>query len=695
MKVYCLLVVLCCCQTLEAQQKKIDSLQKLLEVHSQEDTVRLNVLIGLSAAYQTEDPDKGLIMGDQAALLARRLSRKDKLASALSNKAWNFDSKGQDSAALEYFGQTLAIQQQEKNELGIARTRHNIGIIYFNLSDYPLALENQQKALDYFKQAGDKVKAAYCLNSIGVVYQYVSDYPKALEYYLQALSIYEQIKDTAGMAATLTNTGIFYKNIGKFDKAREDQQKAVTCYDRIGDKQGKANCLANLGVICDEKGDPSCALSYYQQALSLSRSIGYQSGIASNLANIGTVYIGLSDYSRALENLHQSLTIYQLSGEKEHTSEVLAELARIYANAPDTVLARRGVPPRRRYTKAFSLLDSSLAIAKEIGALERQELVWDYRREIREKQRDFAGALNAYKQYVLLRDSVSNTEKAKEITRKEMQFDFDKKQSLLQAEHDKQQALALAEINRQRVVRNSIIAGSLLSLLAALAIFVLYKKRRDAKYQEKEAKFKAQVADTEMKALRAQMNPHFIFNSLNSISDFISKNDIKQADYYLTRFARLMRLILENSESKEVSLADDLKALEMYIQLENLRLNKAFSYEIRVDKQIDRELTQVPPLILQPFVENSIWHGIAGKQGTGQILIDIRKEGEMINCVVEDNGVGRKKEKDSGSRSLGIKITTSRINIINKLKNSNASLTVTDLEQGLRTEVRLPLELRF
>ena len=695
MKLYCLLAILCCCQALKAQQKKIDSLQKELAAHSLEDTVRLNILISLSGAYQYEDPEKGLIRADQAILLAKRLSREDKLASALANKAWNFDSKGQDSVALETFSQIIPLYQRAKNEMGMAKLRHNMGIMYFNLSNYPLALECQQKAMDYFQQIGDKVKAAYCINSIGVIYQYVSDYPKALEYYLKALAVYEQLGDTAGMAATLSNTGIFYKNMGKFDKAREDQQKASRLYDRIGSKQGKADALLNLGVLCDETGDRSGALSYYQQALDISRSIGYQSGVASNLANMGTVYMSLSDYSRALDDLHQSLTICRSSGKKENMSEALAELAKAYANAPDTVLARRGIPPGRRYTQAFSLLDSALAIAKAIGSVETQEMNWEYRQNFYEKQKDYKRALNSYKQYILLRDSISNTERAKEITRKEMQFDFDKKQSLVQAEHDKQQALAAAGINRERIVRNSILTGAALLLLGALSSFILYKKRRDAKYRQKEAEFRAQVADTEMKALRAQMNPHFIFNSLNSISDFISKNDIKQADFYLTRFARLMRLILENSESREVSLAEDLAALEMYIQLENLRLGQAFSYEIRVDEQLDRELTQVPPLILQPFVENSIWHGISGRQGAGRIFIDIRKEDEMINCIVEDNGVGRKKEKDGSSKSLGIKITTSRINIINKLKNSNGSLTITDLAQGLRVEVRLPLELRF
>ncbi len=225
---------------------------------------------------------------------------------------------------------------------------------------------------------------------------------------------------------------------------------------------------------------------------------------------------------------------------------------------------------------------------------------------------------------------------------------------------------------------------------------------RDALEKQKEAELKSQVSDTEMKALRAQMNPHFIFNSLNSISDYIAKNNTKVADEYLTKFATLMRLVLENSEKKEVPLFEDLKALELYMQLETLRLKDKFTYEIEVDDTIDKENTMVPPLILQPFVENSIWHGIAKKQGIGNIFIHIKKEGEMVSCIVEDNGVGRQVtdgiialKDNSGKRSLGMKITKERIDIINKVKNANAFVKLTDLEQGTRVEVKLPLELSF
>jgi LytS/YehU family sensor histidine kinase len=191
------------------------------------------------------------------------------------------------------------------------------------------------------------------------------------------------------------------------------------------------------------------------------------------------------------------------------------------------------------------------------------------------------------------------------------------------------------------------------------------------------------------------MNPHFIFNSLNSISDYVQKHDIKAADNYLSKFAKVMRLTLEHSEQKAVTLEEDLKALELYMQLESARLNNKFTYEIKVDENIDRANTLVPPMILQPFVENSIWHGISKIDGAGKILIEIKKDEEMINCIVEDNGAGIQSNQLIDKKSLGMKITKARIDIMNKIKKSKAAIDLFNKEEGVRVEVKLPLELMF
>lgn len=282
------------------------------------------------------------------------------------------------------------------------------------------------------------------------------------------------------------------------------------------------------------------------------------------------------------------------------------------------------------------------------------------------------------------------------MSKKEMQFDFERKEAATKADNDRKAALAQAEIERQALIRKGILAGALILLAAVVAGFALYKRRRDAEERRKEADLKARVSATEMKVLRLQMNPHFIFNSLNSVSDYIARHETHTAHYFLSKFAKMMRQVLEHSEKSEITLAEDLQVVETYIQLELMRLRNELSYEILVGPGIDPEVTMVPPLIVQPFVENSIWHGLSGKDRPGRISIRVMKEGGMIRYIVEDDGIGRKaagKNGSAGRRSMGLRITKDRLDIINQTKRSSAGVEIFDLAEGTRVELRLPLEI--
>ena len=687
-----------------AQQSELDSLQNELNKHPENDTLKLNILNEMVYAYHTIDPDKGLETADKAIQLASTLNNPLKLAGAYSNKGINYWSKGEDSLALNMYLKALSIHTQAKNQSGMAKMYNNIGLLYFNKSDYYEAVAYHQKALDIFIILKDTSRLSASLNNIGVDYQYLADYPKALDYFLKALSIYEKSGDPqtygTGKANAYSNMGIIYKNLGKYKNALEYHEKALQLYEKLHNHQGIAATNGNIGVVYDKLSQPQKAIAYYEKALAINEKLGNQRRIASDLSNIAVAYITLENYDKALNYLERTLAIYKSTDDKSGVSTSLVEIGEIYRSAPAAFLLQHNIQPGDRFKVAAKYQQDALALAKEIGALDRQAEVLHSLAGIYEAAGDPLNALSAYKAYQALKDSILNDEKKVEIAKKEAAFEFDKKAFLLKAEHDKQFALANAEIHKQRIIRNAVIAGIILLLAAAGTGYVLYKRKRDADEQRKDAEFKVQVTDTEMKALRAQMNPHFIFNSLNSIADYINKNNIPAADLYLTKFSRLMRLILENSEKKEVPLQDDLKALELYIQLEAKRLNDTFLYQINVDKDIDQENTMVPPLLLQPFVENSIWHGFAPKKGNGRLIIHIQKENDMLNCMVEDDGVGRQKageqKNDYGkSKSLGMKITTERIEILNQTKKTKAGVTLVDLEQGLRAEVRLPLETAY
>ena len=194
------------------------------------------------------------------------------------------------------------------------------------------------------------------------------------------------------------------------------------------------------------------------------------------------------------------------------------------------------------------------------------------------------------------------------------------------------------------------------------------------------------IAETKLLALRLQMNPHFIFNSLTAINNFILSNDSEHASLLLTRFSRFMRQVLDNSKTEWVSLHNELKALQIYIELEQLRFENKFEIKINVASDIDREMVHVPPLIIQPYVENAIWHGLLHKkEGTASLTINCWKEDGMLYLQIEDNGIGREASAKVSNNALtshkshGLKVTEERLQILNQVYNVDASVKIVDL----------------
>ncbi len=236
-------------------------------------------------------------------------------------------------------------------------------------------------------------------------------------------------------------------------------------------------------------------------------------------------------------------------------------------------------------------------------------------------------------------------------------------------------------------------------------VYFFYRRRIALirKEEKKKTAFNKQLAQIEMKALKAQMNPHFIFNCMNSINSYILENDKKMASDYLTKFSSLIRIILENSDKQKINLADELSMLETYMQLEQNRLDNKFNYYIHVDPLIKTTAFEIPSLILQPFVENAIWHGLVHKTEKGLINIRIQKQSNRLVCTIEDNGVGRSKAASLEKKqvitheSMGMKVTEDRLKILNQLNLERPAVTIIDLlneshqPEGTRVEIIIPI----
>jgi LytS/YehU family sensor histidine kinase len=245
----------------------------------------------------------------------------------------------------------------------------------------------------------------------------------------------------------------------------------------------------------------------------------------------------------------------------------------------------------------------------------------------------------------------------------------------------------IAEVQKKQIAFKNILLffigfGFFLSLLLA---FLIYKSIRSKKLKE-ELAYKQKIAETEMQALRAQMNPHFFFNSLNSIENFIMQNERKLASDYLNKFARFIRSVLDSSSQELIEINKDLESLQLYIDLEQLRYNYKFTYFCDVDPVLLSGEYHVPSLLVQPFLENAIIHGIGPSDRNDlKIILKISLSGSLIRYMIEDNGIGREQSrayKDLNKpfyKSVGMEITRERINIFNQDPTTTNSVQITDL----------------
>ncbi len=230
----------------------------------------------------------------------------------------------------------------------------------------------------------------------------------------------------------------------------------------------------------------------------------------------------------------------------------------------------------------------------------------------------------------------------------------------------------------------------------AMGLGILMKRREEEKNQ-----LSKEIESVKMTALQTQMNPHFIFNSLNSIRAYMISNKTKEASEYLSKFSRLIRQILEYSTEQFITLYQELKVLELYVQIEQLRFREQFGFQVRIDDALDTEELLVPPLIVQPFIENAIWHGLMQKEGEKSIQLDIRRDGNCLCITLTDNGIGREassnKDRQTEKKSMAIDLTAKRIELLQSEKNLESNVQIEDLysedgiAEGTRVKIKLPL----
>ena len=683
MKIRIFLILFCISLSSFAQKNEIDSLKQLLRNYKKTDTTKFLLYYDISRAYDDEDDKLSLKYSDSALYIAPKLENKNKwLAKVFYRKGQNYYQYFHYKESLDSYQKAIhfALKGKKTDEL-LGRIYHNTGLIYQYNDEYKKALGYHQKAFELFVKIKNEKLGLTALNSVGACYTNLNDYKKALNCYFQVLKIAETQNNESEMGLASGNIGLVFKRIGNFEKAYAYFEKAIAIYSKINDMRNLINTYQSYGTAKDSNNDQKGAIKLYEKGLRLATKPEYDNLKYDLINGLGVAYLAQKNYEKAIDFLKQSLVYYRENENKRKLSITNLHYSEVLTEAPDEILKKNNINPSEKYNLAISLLKENVKIDEKLEIPESLMYDKELLAKIYEKKGDYKNALHEFKDFQRLKDSLAFSENREEAIKKEMQYNADKKETL-----------AKAEIGKQKVIRNAIVTVSLIVLIAGVFLFLGFRKRQKIKAEQKEILLKAEISETELKALRAQMNPHFIFNALNSIADYINKNDARSADYYLGKFAKLMRGSLENSEEKEISLSEELKMLEFYMDLEALRFKNKFNYEVKIADDINPENTLIPPMILQPFVENSILHGLAKKENDGKITIHIDKTEDLLKCTIEDNGIGRKNPNENLNKSYGVKLTRERIALFDKSKNSDSGVFYTDLETGTRVELRLPLE---
>jgi hypothetical protein len=425
---------------------------------------------------------------------------------------------------------------------------------------------------------------------------------------------------------------------------------------------------------------PDSALYYcynaYIMAKGPSFSARYKSLATAGLANLqqknGNYMLARQYYSEALSQCEEYNNVYI----QARVYRDLAGLFRLEGN-PDSCIyfSHRGLD----ICSEYNFGDYASRIAQILSGLY-------------ESQHKLDSAVKYMKLNMAARDSIFSQSNMQ-------QFEY-----LIFQDQQKQQQAMLA---KERLLRNigTIFLAAIL-VLSILTLLNIRLKRRNERLENQNllTELEHKTSEMEMQALRAQMNPHFIFNCLNSINMFIVKNESQAASDYLTQFSRLIRLVLNNSKKAWITLDEELEMLRLYLDMEKLRFKEAFDYKLDREAIADVFNVFIPPLLLQPFIENAIWHGLMHKKKYGTVIVRFREEKDILYCTIVDDGIGRSAAASLGSKSslthksLGIKITTDRLRLINgNIDNDIVSFEIEDLynEQKEVAGTKVSLKIKF
>lgn len=663
---------------LKAQTAYLDSLQREALVDRQ-DTLTAKSLIRYGFALTNAGQHKeALVYLEKALKLAQKLNFKRGIANAYSVSGTAYMYSGDFKKSEEFYLFAQKMFETNKDLKGVGITYNNLGIVYDRLGDFNKSIKCYKKSIEIKKQQKDLEGVSTAYGNIGNLYIEKGDYLKGIDYHFQSLQIEKSIGNKRGEAKSLESIGILYENLNQIEKALENFKQAEIIYNELKDEPALTNLFVNYGNTYYRVKNFVAAEEYFDKAIVLANKIQDLRMIGISYGNIGLILSEKGEYEKSIQNFRQALNYSVQTGEKRG-------FLNQYLNMSKTFLK-------------MSLLDSAMAygvkannLALNIGLIELAISTEKNLSEIYDAKGDFKNAFVHYKSYKLFSDSMVTVTKQKQMSEL-----FVKYETRLQA-NENEQLKQRNKINELTIKNNRFTFLTIcLALAAILLIVAIIYFRNKARYQEEKA-------NLEQMTLRLQMNPHFIFNAVNSIQRYILQKDKHEAYTYLTKFSQLMRDVLNTANEKNVTLTRELEMLNLYIELEQLRFEDSFDFSLELQDDIDTDSVYLPGLLIQPFVENAIWHGIMPLENSrrGILKVKLKRQGKAILIQIEDNGIGREQsekiKKSANHKSMGMKLSKKRLELFKNNNNvRNAIINIEDIkdESGgiMGTRVSIYLE---
>lgn len=643
------------CQA-QLDQSLVDSLKQQIRI-SPADTQTVLNMIRLARHYDgVLERDSVLRYGYKVIKLSQQLDYQHGLASGHRDLGISFWQAGQLDSALHHCRRSMQAFLTDHDSLRFNNQTYLLGMIQSDYGKFDEALISHYEVLKYFDKT-DNPNATAVLNSIGVVHNLLGNHQDAEEAFRRSIEIAEKADRKDALANAMSNLGDLYSDLDRLDEALTLFEQVLAYDESVNDQWGIGFQMSNIGYIYVKKENYQTALSYLLKGLAIRRQLGQNIHLCSNLILVGTAYRQMGKPSTALRYYTEAKAIAESIDARDYLYTCHVDMSKCYAAL-------------KQFEQAYAFSQTSATLRDSIYAQEKL-------------------------------DKIQELTKRYENEKKEAQI------ALLSAENQLKDASLSSEAN----TRKGLVLGLILLLIIGLLVWVGEKRKirnqqllTEKSTKIREAEFRESLTDLELKALRAQMNPHFIFNSMNSINRLILEEKNDQASHTLGKFAKLIRMILEYSEKKSISLAEELSMLDTYIQLESGRFKDRIAYEIQVDELLNPEEIEVPSMILQPFVENAIWHGLMHKEeGNGKLLIQIEARDTLLHCRIEDNGIGREKALElknktkSSHTSMAMAVTKERLSLLNKSGLAEL-IRIIDLKDvsnralGTRVELNIPLK---